>query len=353
MTETTVPADVLEDFCFSALGAVGVDERAARLTSVSLVDADLRGLDSHGVAARMPNYVARLQGGGTSPNPNIQTISMKGSVAVLDGGHGLGQVAADAAVELATEMATAHGIGLVGVRHSNHLGALGYWSRQATGKDMVGFSLSGAAPRIAPWGGAEALLSTNPWSIAIPMRDSPPIVIDMSMGIGLLSALTKALAEGISIPIGLALDTDGRPTSDPADGLAGSILPFGQEKGAALNLGLEVLGSVLTGGTYGGDVPAIDDVERSQDLGHLFIAISVEALMPLPEFNERMDGFVRTLKTSRPAAGQDGVRIPGERGEGLRKERLQKGIPLGKRAQGLIALADHLDIEAFEVKEGR
>lgn len=346
MSDATTPvdADRLNAFCRSALERLGVPSDQAATIADSLVDANLQGIDSHGIV-RLPQYAGRIRGGGLRPTTELVTIVDRPSVVVIDANDGFGQVAATAAMGRAIERAKDRGIAAAAVRRSNHVGVMGYYSRMAVEHGMIGFAVSGAAPGIAPWGGAEALLGSNPWSIAYPTRGEP-LVVDIANGVVIAGKLRAAEQRGETIPLGWALDQDGRPTQDPAAGLAGSLLPFGGAKGAGLTLAWEVLASVLTGASFSRDVPELTNPVVPQRLGHLFLAIRVEDFMPLDEFVERIDRLLAAIESSRPVAGGPTVRIPGRRGAWSRAERRTSGVPLpaGLRAT-LASLGGELGIE--------
>ena len=335
----------LQSFCVVALEAVGAPRGSAETVAASLIDADLRGLDSHGVVARLPGYVARVHAGGIVPGAEVVTVrGDAGPVALLDGGDGFGQVAGVAATQLALELANGNGVGIVAVRGSNHLGALGYYTRMLAAAGAVGHAASGGGPRIAPWGGAEPLLATNPWSFAFPATDRPPMVVDVSNGVVLTGQVDGPAAAGGRIPLGWALDQSGLPTEDAAAGAAGSLLPFGGAKGAALTLALEALVSVLTGAAFSRHVPSLADPTQPQRLGHLFMALPVESFQSKQEFHDRMEQLLQWVETSRPVEGGPTVRVPGMRGEATAGERRRSGIPLSGRRIALDQLADELGI---------
>ena len=340
---TTVDADRLVAFCRSALERLDVPTDQAATIADSLVDADLQGIESHGLV-RLPQYAGRIRGGGLRPTTNLVTISDRPSVVVLDANDGFGQVAATAAMREAIERATERGIAAAAVRGSNHVGVMGYYSRMAVGHGMIGFAVSGAAPGIAPWGGSEPLLGSNPWSIAYP-SGGEPLVIDVANVVVIAGKLRTAQERREPIPDGWALDAQGHPTRDPAAGLAGSLLPFGNAKGAALTLAWEVLASVLTGASFSRDVPELTNPVVPQRLGHLFLAIRIEDFMPLGEFAERIDHLLETIEASRPVAGGPPVRVPGRRGARSRAERRASGVPLPVSLRGALeTLATELGV---------
>lgn len=353
MNAAQVRADAadLQAFCVRVLEALGASSSDARIVADSLVDADLRGLDDHGVPARLPNYVARLRAGGIVPDGSRRVVADAGAVIGFDAGDGFGQVAAREGMQVAMDRAQLHGIGIVGVHRSNHLGALSYWTRMATQAGTVGFAVSGAAARIAPWGGAEPLLGTNPWSVGFPTAgDAPPFVVDVSNGAVLSGELVRADEAGEQIPVGWALDQDGRPTRSPKSGMIGSMLPFGGAKGAALTLALEVLASVFTGAAFSRHVPDLNDLEQPQRLGHVFAALPVDAFVTADAFTSRLEELLGWIEHSKPAEGVGEVRIPGVRGERTRERRLAEGIPMSGRTAALWALAGDVGVRALEVR---
>jgi LDH2 family malate/lactate/ureidoglycolate dehydrogenase len=341
-----VTSDDLERFCVAALESVGASSGAAATVAAALVDADLRGLDSHGVVARLPGYVARCRSGGIVVDAQVERVQDDGGpVAVVDGHDGFGQVVAAAAVEVAQNLAREHGVGLVAARGSNHLGAVGYYTRLMAERGFVGFVVSGGGPRIAPWGGAEPLLATNPWSFAFPVADRAPLVVDVSNGAVLTGSVDDAAARGERIPLDWALDAQGRPTEVAAEGAAGSLLAFGGAKGTALTLALEMLASVVTGGAFSRQVPSIADPTRPQQLGHLFLALEVGRFMPPEEMRARAAQLVDWITGSRPVEGGPPVRAPGDRGAATASERSRAGVPLLGRREPLDELAAELGIE--------
>ena len=346
-SEVTVTADELRRFCADALEAVGAAREDAEVVADSLVDSDLRGVDTHGIPARLPNYIQRVRGGGIVPDATVETIADHGAIVTLDAGDGFGQVAADKGMRTAIDRASVHGVGVVGVRASNHVGAMSYWSRMATEQGMVGFALSGAAPAIAPWGGVEKLLGSNPWSLAYPTAGGrPPLAVDVSNGVVIYGKIRAAANQGEKIPSDWGLDPQGRPTEDPEQAIAGSLAPFGGAKGAALTLAFEVLGSVLTGAAYSRHVPELSDVDQPQRLGHIFAALPVDRFLDPAEFTARLEELIGWIEGCQPAEGFDEVRVPGARGERALEQRQADGIPMTGRIDGLSKLAGDLSIDA-------
>lgn len=343
-----VSAGELHRFCVAALEAVGAPTTAAVAVAESLVDADLRGLDSHGVVARLPGYVARCRSGGILVDAHPELVRVDGgpvAVAVVDGHDGFGQVVAASAVEVAGRLAGEHGLGLVAVRGSNHLGAVGYYSRLLAEQGLVSLVVTGGGPRIAPWGGAEPLLATNPWSFAFPVEGRHPLVVDVSNGVVLTGSVDDPAARNEKIPLGWALDARGVPTEDAAAGAAGSLLAFGGAKGTALTFALELLASVVTGAAFSKQVPSLADPTRPQRLGHVFLALDAGRILAPAEASARARQLVDWALESRPVEGGAPVRVPGDRGEATALLRTEDGVPLRGRREPLDRLAAELTIE--------
>ena len=294
---------------------------------------------------RMRTYFERLKGGRLAPRAETTIVSDAGATLLLDGGEGIGQVVAERAMRLTIERAKLHGIACVGVRRSNHLGALAYYSTMAIADDLIGFAASGTAPTVAPWGGLTRLLSNSPWSIAFPAGEEPPIVVDMDSTAMNVWKVRDLAARGETLPPGVALNDAGEPTDDPVAALKGLILPAGRHKGYGIAVAMEVLTSVLTGALYSTSVPGSRDSTRPQGVGHLMLAIKVDQFIPIGEFKARVDDYVRRLRSSQTAPGVERIFVPGERSALLAAERRVSGIPLRGDTLGILrGVAEELSI---------
>jgi LDH2 family malate/lactate/ureidoglycolate dehydrogenase len=324
------------------LATVGAREQDAAIVATNLIDSDLRGIDTHGIV-RLPGYVERIRAGGILTSAELTVVEDSGSIITLDAHGGFGQVAATRGMQLAVERARENGIAAAAVRDSNHVGALGFYSRMAVEDDSIGIAVSGGSAFIAPWGGTQALLSTNPWSMAFPADRNVPLVVDVSNAVALSGAVAAAADRGEQIPLGWALDADGSQTTDAR--AVASLMPFGGPKGAALTLALEVLASGLTGATYAKDVPVYEEYDEPQRLGHLFVALRIQRFLPFGQFTRRLDELIDALHASPAASGHAEVLIPGERGAKNYTERSLSGIPIRPTlAAQLIGLAAELGI---------
>ncbi len=326
-----VPVDAadLARFATECLAALGLpDEEAVRVAN-SLVQADLWGHSSHGVM-RLFWYGARLKSAATRTAPNIQVVTDAGALAVLDGGNGMGQIVAQRAMEEAIARAKAHGIGAVAVKNSGHFGTAMYFTRQATEHGCLGFLSTNASPAMAPWGGTEKRVGTNPWSWAAPAGWHPPMMLDIANTAVARGKLYLAKQRGEPIPDGWAIAEDGRATTDPAVGIAGTILPMAGHKGYAIGTMVDVLSGVLSGSGFGASITGPYVPEGSSGAGHLAIAIDIAACRPLPEFQADMETLIAELKATPRRPGVEEVFYPGEL-EARNEARLRaSGIPIPK-----------------------
>jgi LDH2 family malate/lactate/ureidoglycolate dehydrogenase len=320
------PADLLALVC-SIFERCGMTAADAHLLADSLVDADLRGVNSHGVL-RVPEYMKKLTRDGVNPRGRPRIARDSGACLVVDADNAMGQVGANFAMQLAVERAGQSGIAAVGVRGSNHCGAMAYFAAQALPHDMIGWATTNALPTMAPWGGAERLLGINPLGIAIPAGDERPIVYDGAFSGSAHGKIRVYQQKGLTLPEGWALDRDGNPTVDPARAIEGLLLPIGGFKGAGLAMIMGIFSSMLSGAAYGTE---LGDMERGPTPGldgHFFMAIRVEAFEDVPRFKARVDAAIRQIHDCRLAPGFSAAYAPGEV-EALTAERNRRdGIPL-------------------------
>ena len=344
----TVQADVHRQFCERALTAVSVPEEDARLIADTLVQADLRGVYSHGIQL-LHRYVRGLQNG-INPQPRITTVIDAGALALLDGDCGMGQVVSAKAMGLAIEKARQHGIASVSVRNSNHMGALAYYGLMAAGQNMIGMCSTNALPIMAPWGGVTPTLGNNPICYAIPAGKSYPLLLDMALSTAARSKIRIAAERGEKIPLGWGLDGQGQPTDDPEEALKGLTAPMSEAKGFGLAVVMEVLTAVLSGGLLGKEVPT--DTLRSTEVfypirvNHYFQAVDVGRLVPIEEFKSRVDRLAEQVHESDLAKGVEAVFMPGEIEFNTRDKRLKEGIPIPPTVlSGLDRIAAEISIE--------
>ena len=341
VAETAVfPPEQLFDFSFRVFRHFGVPEEDARTAAAVLQSADLRGIDSHGVA-RLHSYFDMLTLGRIEPKANVTIVRETPSTATVDGGNGLGLVVGPKANAIAMEKAVAAGSGWVSVRNTNHFGIAGYYVLQALERDLIGWAMTNTTRLVAPLWGAERMLGTNPIAIAFPGLEEPAIVIDMATTAAAYGKIEIARRAGKRIPTGWAIDRAGATTTDPnamIDG--GAMLPLGSDrdrgghKGYGLAVMVDVLSAVLSGANWGPFVPPfalrqeIPTRSVGKGIGHFFGALRIDAFIEKDEFKRQIDELVRTLRKTRPAPGTTGPLIPGDPERAAEKTRGREGIPL-------------------------
>lgn len=324
MSEIFSPGPLI-DFCRRVAEAQGFTENHGRILGEALVDAELRGIKSHGLI-HLRMYLAWTREGLINTRPKIQTVRDSGATVLLDGDFGLGQVLGLAAMDLAMTRAAEHGVGIVGVRNANSFGAAGYYPLRAARREMVGFSLQNTAPHIVPPGGVAPLVGNSPFSIAIPTGEVP-ILLDIACSSVARATLIMAAKRGERIPLGWAVDRLGNPTDDPNEALAGGLLPFGGHKGYGLALVLGLLGSTLIGADFD-EVLETMYFPRPKGFGILMAAVSVVHLQPIEEFYQGVGKWIHRIRTAPVAKGVDRLYYPGERSHAIRAQRLREGVPL-------------------------
>ncbi|MCR4406148.1 MAG: Ldh family oxidoreductase [Anaerolineae bacterium] len=325
--EIRIPADVLHDVCQKLLEKVGVPADQADLIARVIVRADLRGIGSHGVL-RLPAYIHKVQRGLMAAYTQVTLVREKGATALLDGGGGFGQVAGVRGMEEAIRRAEKYGVGSVGVRNANHFGIAAYYAMMALEKGMIGVVISNAAPSMAPWGGVEPLLGSNPVCVAIPTGEEVAVVLDMASTNVARGKIRLAARQGQKIPLGWALDFQGRPTEDPQAALEGTLLPIGGPKGYGIALVNDALAGVLTGSPFGPAIPSLHDLDRRSAVGFFFQALDVAAFAERAEFESRMQQMLTTIRGSARAEGVERIYIPGEIEWEKEREREAHGVPL-------------------------
>jgi L-2-hydroxycarboxylate dehydrogenase (NAD+) len=339
-------ADDLRRFATDIFRHWEMSERDADIVARVLVSANLRGVDTHGVA-RIPAYIERFRKKIVEPRPAIRVTSRMPWAADLDGANGMGPVVAQAAMDEVLKRVETLGIGVATARRSNHFGHASYYALQAVERGCVGICLSPASRSLAPFGSRQPFLGTNPIAVAMPAGAQEPWSMDMATSVAARGHIRLAARHGEPIPEGWALDVDGNATTDAEKAMRGVMLPFAGAKGSAIAMMIDILGGVLAGSAFGGEIRDMNfDFEAPQDVGHFFLAFKVEALMPLAEFNARMDAEIARLKALEPAAGFSEILYPGEPEARKEAERLRNGIPLSQPVlDSLQPLADECGLK--------
>ena len=330
----------LFEFTVRVFRSFEVPEEDARTAAAVLQSADLRGIDSHGVA-RLHSYFDMLHLGRINPRAQVRIVRESASTATVDGDNGLGLVVGPKANAIAMEKAVEAGSGWVSVANTNHFGIAGHYVLEALERDLIGWAMTNTTKLVAPLWGAERMLGTNPIAIAFPGLEEPPIVIDMATCAAAYGKVEVARRVGKSIPAGWAIDRDGAPTTDP-DGMVegGALLPLGSDrergghKGYALAVMVDVLSAVLSGANWGPFAPPfalrqeVPGRSVGKGIGHFFGAMRIDAFIEPAEFKRQIDDLIRTLRATRPAPGTDGPLIPGDPEREAEATRRREGIPL-------------------------
>lgn len=313
---------------------VGVPKQDAKITADVLIDADLRGIDSHGIIRLHSYYGMPLEQGYIDPRSPIQVVTETPITALLDGGNGIGPVIAYRAMQRCIEKAKDASVAFISVRNSNHYGIAGYYAMMALPQDMIGISVSNSQPLVAPTRGRTAVLGTNPIAVAIPAGKESPYVLDMATSIVTIGRVALHQKIGQEIPPGWAIDKAGQSTTDPAAVLnGGSLLPLGGGeimrgyKGYGLMLLVDIVAGLLSGAAFGLDVGDPGKKTRA-NVGHFFGALKISAFRSKEEFTADMDRLIQQLKTTSLIPGQERIYIHGEKEFELAERRRQEGVPL-------------------------
>jgi len=319
-----IPAEALRAQAEAILLAYGATPEEAAIQADARLQGELRGHPGQGQGMRgLARYCAMLRDGGIVPNAPFERLVDTPAVALVDGHKGFGQVIASRAMDLAIEKARQVGVGLVGVRHSNHLGITAYHAMRAAAQRMIGLCLTNAGPEMAPWGGITPTIGTNPWGIAAPTDLGFPLVLDMALSTSGKGMVRWHLREGRAIPTDWAYDEEGRVTDDPAKALHGPLVPIGAFKGTGLSIMTDVLCGVLTGAAFG--LTPYQD-QTNHDVGHMLIAIDIQRFLPYHEYISRMRQFCAELKASALAPGFGEILLPGELEHRRTVERRANGV---------------------------
>jgi LDH2 family malate/lactate/ureidoglycolate dehydrogenase len=324
------PAPKLRAWTEQVFQKIGVSKDDASLLTDSLIEANLRGVDTHGITRMLCVYVKRMQVGVVSPKTQLQVLREHPSTALVDGKNSIGQVVSNVAMRMAIEKAKQTGVAFVATTHSNHYGAAAYWAMMALDHGMIGLSATNAPAVVAPTGGRTPMLGTNPFAVAIPAGQEQPMVLDLATTVVARGRILLYAKQNKPLEPGWAFDELGRPTVDPHAAVKGLLAPIGGYKGYGIALAIDLLCGVMTGSNYGTHFPGFlaDNLKDPTDVGSIFAALNVESFMDLSEFKAGMDKAIREIKTSTKAEGVQRIYIPGEIELETKVERLKNGIPI-------------------------
>jgi LDH2 family malate/lactate/ureidoglycolate dehydrogenase len=305
---------------------LGLPPKDAHRVAFCLIEADLRGVASHGIS-RIPIYARRLREGLVKPKPNLTFETPTPVAARLDGDNGMGFVVGSAAMEGAIERARRFGIGLVLARHSNHFGMAACYLLQAAEAGMAAIVMTNASRTMPVWGSRKPFIGTSPLAMAAPGGKGAPIVLDMATSVAARGKIRNAARRGKPIPEGWALDEHGKPTTDAEAAYRGVVLPLGGPKGSGMSLMMDIMAGVMSGASFGGDVrDAYSDFEAPQGVGHLFLAFRPDLFLGSDEYGARMDTLVARAKALPLAEGFEEILMPGEREARMAEAARAKGV---------------------------
>jgi L-2-hydroxycarboxylate dehydrogenase (NAD+) len=339
-----VPAERLAAFVGRAFVAAGVPATDAETLAQLMVEADLRGSDTHGVI-RLPLYVRRIRAGGVNAKPNIRVVKDRPAAALIDGDNGMGHLVMRRATELAIEKAKVNGIGWVGARMSNHAGPASLYVTMPLKHDMIGLYFAvGSNNHLPPWGGSDSLLGTNPMAVAVPAQDEPPIVLDMAPTVAAFGKVRLKAQRGEPMPLGWMIDREGKPLTDPKRADEGHLLPIGDYKGYGLSLIIGILAGALNHAALGRNViDFVKETGKATNTGQAVAAIAVDTFVPAAAFKSTVDQVIRDIRNSKRLPGVERIFVPGEQSHAKLLDRRACGVPMPK------ALRDSLDAVARDL----
>ncbi len=353
VTRHLTTAGELGRFIDDAMRAVGLPEQDAGTVARLMVEADLTGADAHGVF-RLPQYVRRIQAGGVNTRPAIEVKKTGPATAIVDGGNGMGHLVMTRAAETAIALAREAGVAWVAVRRSNHAGPAGLYAEMLAAKGMAGiYSVVASANHMAPWGGTELLLGTNPVAFAIPCGDEPPVVLDISTTVVAYGTVKSYTLHGREMPEGWMISrSDGKPVTDPARSDEGMLLPIGGHKGSGLAIVLGLLAGPLSGAVFGRDVIDFNaDPSAETNTGHFILALDIGRFVEPQAFYDEVTRHMADLRNSERLPGADRIRTPGEQRAARRVERGRDGVPIPEPLrEKLNEVAAALSIEPLRLR---
>jgi L-2-hydroxycarboxylate dehydrogenase (NAD+) len=358
-----VPFDILEKFMGDVFVGSGVPLEDARICARVLIEADMYGIDSHGVGRFKPIYIDRISDGQMNPVTVIDVIRETETTVVLDANNGMGQVASIRGMEMAMEKARAFGMGMAVVRNSNHFGIAGYYARMAIGKGMIAVVGTNARPSIAPTFGVENMLGTNPLTIGLPTDEEFPFLIDCATSVTQRGKIEMYTRLGKKLPEGWVIGNDGMSRTDPGEVLvdlvkgSAALAPLGGigEEGAGYKgygyaAVVEVLSSALSDGAYLKGLLGFDEQMKKipYSLGHFFIAINIEHFIGIDRFKAIAGTIMRTLRASKKAPGEERIWTAGEKEHDAWLARKDKGAPIYTPEQKILTeLRDRFDLKTY------
>lgn len=344
MIRYLVQCDDLKKYIKKLLKKLEVKLKDIEIVTGSLVEANLRGIDSHGVARLPMFYINRIKQGYIAKTSQYKIVKEFGSMSIIDANYGFGQVAAFKGIRHAVKIAKKNGLGLVGIKNSSHFGIASYFSMEAIKDDMIGFALSNAGPDVAPYGAIKSYIGTNPFSIAFPSGEKYPVVLDMATSViarGKILLNSKKIIEQ-----GIALDKNGNPTTDASK--IGTLLPFGGPKGSGIGIVIDILCSILMSSPFGPHVKDNEKYSTDEVLSHLVGAINISHFTDLNNFKKNIDQMISEIKCLPTSKGVEEVFLPGEIEARTKEERIINGIPIENDLFNILQGLESCRIDKYE-----
>ena len=326
--QIVVSSDALGSVIHDSFAGLGLPAEDARAIADVLVDANLRGLDSHGLH-RVPTYMRRVREGLAGGSDRMSVEAEFGPLRRLDARQALGPAGAMKAIDMAIDLTRRYGIGLVALGNSTHFGAAGFYVRRAAKQGLIALVTTNATKTMVPYGAAEPFLGANVMAIGAPLGRHGEFCLDMAATVVARGKIRRAAEQGIELEPGLAVDADGKPTTDPVAAYAGNLLPLGGPKGTGIALALNLLAGMLAGADFDHELTAMhSDDQRPQNVGQVFLVMDPARLGDPEASRRRVEQLIDDLHSLRPADGFDRVLYAGERGTMVANERLEHGIPV-------------------------
>jgi L-2-hydroxycarboxylate dehydrogenase (NAD+) len=330
MGELIINEQNLTEFCIKALEWVGVSLEDAKIVAKILTTNEMRGIKSHGVIL-LSTYIQKIKFGTVNINATLDTIREGSSWALVNGNSGMGLVIAYKAMKIAINKAKQNEIGMVCVRNSRHFSAAGYYSLMCAEENMIGIAMSNADINMTIPGAIGRVIGNNPFSLAFPVDDEISFCLDIAMSKVAAGKISMACRENREIPNDWVVDREGKPTTDPQDYFkGGALLPFGDYKGYGLAVMVECLSAGLSGTAMHKTVDPCERLQSNRAIGHFFLAINIDQIIPINDFKNRIDDFRKELINSPKAEGVKNIFLPGEIERLNEKESREKGIKIGK-----------------------
>lgn len=336
----------LYQLCTDIQIGFGMPESGAKIVSECLVEADLMGINTHGVI-RLKLYMDRIKAGGNNPSPNIKVIRENTNTALVDADNALGPVGGKFAMDMAVEKAKKNGVGIVVIRNCNHYGPAGYYARMALEHDMIGISLTNVLASMPPTNGAEVRIGNNAYAIAFPAMEEFPIVVDGATSMSSWGKLFLCMKNGDDLPSESYVDKYGNVTLNPQDVLdGGALLPFAGHKGYGIAVAIELLTGMLAGSALDHEIPHPYTELSKPGLNTFFMsAIRISDFIDPEQFKRNVDNWTKYIRSARKQPDKDRIWLPGEKEFSIKKQRIIDGIPLSDEIiNDLKSLADSVGV---------